>query len=190
MAGNTPKPRAGRARRVGLWTAAGLAFGGVVLGLALAGTGAVAVHRANTTESCTGCHVYESFARQFERSQHQANLTGVQVGCADCHVPDDSLATMLWTKARAGSRALWAYYVTGLDTPEAFAQARGRLQQDAHAWFVANDSQTCRSCHAVAAMDLQAQRAGARASHKAAAQGRYTCVECHSDVPHGPAPAD
>jgi len=162
---------------------------GIGIGLLVAGGGAVAVHHANTTEFCTGCHVYDRFAQTFEGSHHRTNLTGVQVGCADCHVPADSLPAMLWTKARSGARAVWSYYVEGLDTPAEFAQARPDLQEDAHAWFVATDSQTCRRCHAVAAMDLQAQRAGARASHKAAAAGRRTCVDCHSDVPHGTAPA-
>jgi nitrate/TMAO reductase-like tetraheme cytochrome c subunit len=179
----------GRLRRVGLGTAISFSVGGIGIGLLIAGGGAVAVHRANTTEFCTGCHVYDRFAQTFERSHHRANLTGVQVGCADCHVPDDSLAALLWTKARSGVRAAWAYYVEGLDTPEEFARARPELQADAHAWFVATDSQTCRRCHEVAAMDLQAQRAGARASHQAAAAGRRTCVDCHSDVPHGQAPA-
>ena len=176
-------------RRVGLGTVISLVVVGIGIGLLIAGGGAIAVHRANTTEFCTGCHVYDRFAQTFERSHHRANLTGVQVGCADCHVPDDSLPALLWTKARFGVRAAWAYYVAGLDTPEAFAKARPALQADAHAWFVATDSQTCRRCHAVAAMDLQAQRAGARASHQAAAAGRRTCVDCHSDVPHGQAPA-
>lgn len=186
--GGNSKAR-GLVRRVGLRAAAALVAVGVVAGLLLAGGGAVAVHRANTTEFCTGCHVYDRFAESFERSAHQANQTGVQVGCADCHVPGDSLAAMLWTKARSGARALWAYYVEGLDTPEAFAAARPELQADAHAWFVATDSRTCRACHEVAAMDLQAQRAGARAAHRAAAAGRETCVACHSDVPHGKAAA-
>lgn len=167
----------------------GGAAAGVLVGLMLAGGGAMAVHHANTTEFCTSCHVYDRFAESFEQSHHQANLTGVQVGCADCHVPGDSLPEMLWIKARSGMRAVWAYYIEGLDTPEEFAAARSRLEADAHAWFVATDSQTCRNCHEVAAMDLQAQRAGARASHQAAADGRRTCVECHSDVPHGKAAA-
>jgi nitrate/TMAO reductase-like tetraheme cytochrome c subunit len=181
--------RADRRKRVGLWTSAGLVAAGVLVGLLLAGGGAVAVHHTDTTDFCTGCHVYDRFAESFEHTQHQANLTGVQVGCVDCHVPGDSLIEMLWTKSRSGTRAFWAYYVTGLDTPAEFEAARPRLQADAHAWFVATDSRTCRTCHEVAAMDLQAQRAGARASHQAAAAGRYTCVDCHSDVPHGKAAA-
>lgn len=189
MTRKAPRRHADRRKRVGVWTAASLTAGGVLAGLLLAGGGAVAVHHTNTTEFCTGCHVYDRFAESFEHTRHQANLTGVQVGCVDCHVPGDSLTEMLWTKARSGTRAFWAYYIAGLDTPAEFEAARPRLQAHAHAWFVESDSQTCRTCHEVAAMDLQAQRAGARASHKAAAEGRYTCVDCHSDVPHGKAAA-
>ena len=189
MTRKAPRRHADRRKRVGVWTAASLTAGGVLAGLLHAGGGAVAVHHTNTTEFCTGCHVYDRFAESFEHTRHQANLTGVQVGCVDCHVPGDSLTEMLWTKARSGTRAFWAYYIAGLDTPAEFEAARPRLQAHAHAWFVESDSQTCRTCHEVAAMDLQAQRAGARASHKAAAEGRYTCVDCHSDVPHGKAAA-
>lgn len=171
---------------VGLLAAGGLG------GLLLAGGGAVAVHHTNTTEFCTSCHVYDQFAADFRDSAHWSNTAGVQVDCADCHIPDDNLASMLWTKASSGAQAFWAYYVQGIDTPEEFAQIRPGLQQQAHAWFKARDSATCRSCHGVDSMQLDQQSAAARASHQSltAGGGGSTCVDCHADVPHGMAKSE
>jgi nitrate/TMAO reductase-like tetraheme cytochrome c subunit len=167
---------------VGLLAAGGLA------GLVVAGGGAVAVHHTNSTEFCTSCHVYDRFAADFRESSHWTNAAGVQVDCADCHIPDDSLTGMLWTKATSGAQAVWAYYVQGIDTPAEFAKARPALQKEAHAWFKARDSATCRSCHGVDSMQFEEQSAAARASHQALrAGGGSTCVDCHAGVPHGQA---
>ena len=166
---------------------AGLLVAGGLGGLLVAGGGAVAVHQTNTTEFCTSCHVYDEFAADFRESAHWTNTAGVQVGCADCHIPDDNLANMLWTKASSGAQAFWAYYVQGIDTPGEFARSRPALQEQAHAWFKARDSATCESCHAVESMQLDQQSAAARASHQSlkSGGGGSTCVDCHADVPHG-----
>jgi nitrate/TMAO reductase-like tetraheme cytochrome c subunit len=176
----------GRRRWASLAVVGLLAAGGLA-GLLVAGGGAVAVHHTNTTEFCTSCHVYEQFAADFQESSHWTNAAGVQVDCADCHIPDDDLADMLWTKATSGAQAFWAYYVQGVDTPEAFAEVRPALQEEAHAWFKARDSATCRSCHGVDTMRLDQQSAAARASHQSLQAGgsTSTCVDCHAGVPHG-----
>jgi len=163
----------------------GMLVAGIVIGVLAAGAGAMAVHYTNTTEFCTGCHVYDEFARDFRSSSHWQNVSGARAGCADCHVPGDSVVDMLRVKALSGAGAYWAYYVEGVDTPGEFAARRPALQQVVHAWFKQRDSGTCRSCHAVASMLLAEQSAGARAAHQAAARGGPTCVDCHSGVPHG-----
>lgn len=164
---------------------AGLLLAGVLAGVIFAGAAAVSVHATNRTAFCTGCHVYDRFAEDFRQSTHWRNTAGVQVGCADCHVPGDSLANMLWVKARSGAQAYWAYYVRGIDTPAEFAERRAALQEEVHAWFKSTDSGTCRDCHAVESMRLAEQSPAARGGHQAAASGAATCVDCHSGVPHG-----
>jgi nitrate/TMAO reductase-like tetraheme cytochrome c subunit len=165
---------------------AGLLIAGGLAGLLVAGGGAVAVHQTNTTEFCTGCHVYDEFAADYRESSHWTNTAGVQVDCADCHIPDNNLASMLWTKATSGAQAFWAYYVQGIDAPSEFAEIRPALEEQAHAWFKAADSRTCRSCHAVESMQLEQQSAAARASHQSLGPGNATtCVDCHAGVPHG-----
>ncbi|MBK1695795.1 NapC/NirT family cytochrome c [Rhodovibrio salinarum] len=165
---------------VGLLAAGGLA------GLLVAGGGAVAVHQTNKTEFCTSCHVYDQFAANFRQSTHGTNPVGVRADCVDCHVPDNNLVNMLWTKARSGAQAYWAYYIEGIDTPEEFAEVRPELQEEVHAWFKSHDSQTCRSCHSVEAMQLDQQPPAARASHQSLSAGSgMTCVDCHVGVPHG-----
>ena len=178
-------------RRWAPLVAVGLLAAGGLAGLFVAGGGAVAVHHTNTTEFCTSCHVYDQFEADFRQSSHWTNTAGVQVDCADCHIPDDNLADMLWTKATSGAQAFWAYYVQGIDTPAEFAEVRPDLQEQAHGWFKATDSATCRACHAVDSMQLEQQSAAARASHQSlTAGGGGTCVDCHADVPHGMAKSE
>jgi len=165
---------------------AALVAGSLVLGVAVTGIGSTVVHYTNRTEFCVDCHVYDEFYAHYKTSTHYSNAAGVRAGCDDCHVPDSTWWAMLTTKARSGVAAYWAYYVEGLDTPEEFAKARPRLQEAAHAWFEARDSDTCRSCHVIDESMLGAQSAAARGSHKALlSEDGPTCVSCHADVPHG-----
>lgn len=165
---------------------AALVAGGLVLGIAATGVGSAVVHYTNQTEFCVDCHVYDEFFTHYKTTTHYASDSGVRTGCADCHVPDSNWWALLTTKARSGAAAYWAYYVEGLDTPEEFAEARPRLQDAAHAWFEARDSDTCRSCHVIDEATLAAQSEAARGSHQALlSEGGPTCVSCHADVPHG-----
>ena len=50
--------------------------------------------------------------------------------------------------------------------------------------FRASDSATCRSCHEVARMDLEAQSPKARREHAKLGGGGKTCVDCHEEAGH------
>ena len=165
---------------------------GLLAGVLLSAGSAVMVHHTNQTQFCVSCHVYDDFYADLQQSSHWNNASGVRVGCGDCHIPNDSLPAMVWTKARSGAAAFSAYFLGGMNTAAEFDAERYALQQQAHAWFKANDSRTCRNCHVPAAMLTEQQSAAAKASHSMLGEDGPTCVDCHSGVPHGqvPPPAD
>jgi len=158
---------------------------GLLAGVTLTTGSALMVHHTNQTPFCTSCHVYDDFYADLQQTSHWNNASGVRVGCGDCHIPDDSLAAMVWTKAKSGAAAFNAYFIGGVNTAEAFETERYALQQQAHAWFKANDSRTCRNCHVPEAMVTAQQSAAAKASHTMLGVDGPTCVDCHSGVPHG-----
>jgi cytochrome c-type protein NapC len=60
--------------------------------------------------------------------------------------------------------------------------------------MMANDSQECRNCHKVTAVDFEKQSENAQARHKKAQAERITCIECHFGIAHnepdGPGPRE
>lgn len=171
------------------WLLAGLLLTGLIAGVVLTSGSALMIHQTNRTAFCVSCHVYDDFYADMQQSSHWNNASGVRVGCGDCHIPDDSLSAMVWTKARSGTAAFRGYFLAGVNTPEAFADQRYGLQEQAHAWFKANDSRTCRNCHVADAMLTDEQSSGAKASHAMLGADGPTCVDCHRGVPHGQVPA-
>jgi nitrate/TMAO reductase-like tetraheme cytochrome c subunit len=187
MATKPDKP----ATRPGLLFTALILVLGVVGGVGLTGFGGTMIHHTNSTEFCTSCHVYEDFEARFKTTSHWANASGTRATCGDCHVPETSWYAAITTKVSSGARSFWAYYVEGVDDPEAFRARQDHLDKVATQWFVANDSVTCRSCHAVDAMKAEAQGAAARASHRVlGSEGAPTCVSCHGGIAHPEPKAD
>jgi cytochrome c-type protein NapC len=176
---DTPKKKQRR------WLLAGVLLIGLIAGVVLTSGSAVMIHHTNQTQFCVSCHVYDDFYAELQQSSHWNNASGVRVGCDDCHIPKDSLSAMVWTKAKSGAAAFNAYFLAGVDTPEEFAEQRYALQQQAHDWFKANDSRTCRNCHVADAMLTDKQSSAAKASHAMLGADGPTCVDCHSGVPHG-----
>lgn len=179
-----PNGRSGRGRPRTLLVA-GLLVAGGIAGVALTEATRTAIDVTNRTAFCTNCHVYADFGQRFRRTVHHANASGVRVSCGECHIPGDNIVTEAWNKAVAGINGGFAYFVQGIDTPAAFRQRLPQLREQTTAWFVANNSATCRSCHAVAAMAASAQNPAARGAHASlAGEGGPTCVDCHADIAH------
>ena len=41
----------------------------------------------NETEFCVSCHSMQTNYKEYKETLHYKNASGVQTGCADCHVP-------------------------------------------------------------------------------------------------------
>lgn len=167
----------------------GIPLGGFLLFgigvLAWAGFDAT-VHKTNSLEFCTSCHeMSDNIVPEYERSPHYSNAAGVRAICSDCHVPRAFLPKMrAKLAATANELPKWAL---GTRRPkERFAAARLEMAQDVWAKMKASDSQECRSCHSVEAMDRQAQDSSAAKKHDVQRMRarNETCIDCHKGVGH------
>ena len=137
----------------------------------------------STDEFCTSCHEMESGPFVLlQETTHFTNESGVRPGCADCHVPKEGWAKM-WRKVQA-SREVWATITGKIDTPEKYLAHAPEMKAREIARLKANDSQECRNCHNVAAMDLEQQSRMARRMHSKMADSGKTCIDCHNGLAH------
>lgn len=71
-----------------------------------------------------------------------------------------------------------------MDTREKFDQRRWRLANRVWDKMEANNSMACRSCHALAQMNLEEQDKSARKRHARAESEGKTCINCHKGIAH------
>ena len=137
----------------------------------------------NRLEFCVSCHEMDQLVyREYQKTIHFKNRSGVRVSCADCHVPKDWMAK-LWRKIEA-TNELYHKLAGTIDTPEKFNAKRLELAE--HVWdsMRANDSRECRNCHSYEAMDFHKQRKRGRKKMEAAMKEGKTCIECHKGIAH------
>src|SRR4051812_14749254 len=164
----------------------------VVGGGFMLASGAV-LHATATEEFCTGCHEMQANAyAEYKERVHWATRTGVRPPCADCHIPKE-LVPMLIRKIEA-SREVWGHFTGYIDTKEKYDKARYDMAAREWKRMLANDSQECRNCHNVTAVDFTRQSENAQKRHAKARTERMTCIECHFSVAHtepdGPGPKE
>ena len=137
----------------------------------------------NTLEFCISCHEMDQLVyREYQKTVHYKNRTGVRVICSDCHVPK-AWTPKLIRKIKA-TNELFHKIVGTIDTPEKFEARRLEMAERVWASMHASDSQECRNCHSYEAMDFHKQtRRGAEKMQAAMEQGK-TCIECHKGVAH------
>lgn len=154
------------------------------LGAVALGTTNYALHETSTTEFCYVCHSHDQFIRpEYEASSHFRNSSGVQAGCADCHLPHDSWFELVWTKAVV-SLDIIPEMMGKLDTAEKYEAHRAEMAESVWRQFKENDSRFCRSCHNDDAMDLEAQDRKVARRHSQAKAKNETCIDCHYGIVH------
>ncbi len=136
----------------------------------------------NSLEFCTSCHSMSFNMEEYKKSIHYKNPSGVRAECPDCHVPK-AFGPMLMAKAMAAKDVVYEL-LGGIKTKGQFEQQRWEMAN--HVWdkMQATDSRTCRSCHALAQMDLAGQEKIARKRHTSAEQEGKTCIDCHKGIAH------
>ena len=142
-----------------------------------------AMTATSTDEFCTSCHEMESGAfALLQETTHFRNESGVRPGCSDCHVPAKGLPK-IWRKIQA-SREVWGHMMGTIDTPEKYLAHAPVMKEREIARLKANDSQECRNCHEVDAMDFEQQSRMAKRSHGKMAVSGKTCIDCHEGLAH------
>lgn len=142
----------------GFWTANTvrlviLGFCGAVAGMLLFGAG---LSYADSPAFCGSCHSMQHVSATWRESSHQ------HFTCGDCHLPQDSIAAKLYTKAENGMRH--TYHEVLRDYPDTIV-----FTADAAA--IANKN--CLRCHAYVV------------GNTALAHGDGNCLSCHRGLPHG-----
>lgn len=137
----------------------------------------------NTLNFCVSCHEMDQLVyREYKKTIHYANRTGVRVVCSDCHVPRDWTRKLI-RKVRA-TNELFHKIIGSVDTPEKFEAKRLQLAEHVWASMEANNSRECRNCHSFTAMNLEMQQRRPRKKHPEAREQGKTCIDCHKGIAH------
>jgi len=163
------------------------AIGGLAVGV-LAGVPVADVvdRHFSSNEFCsTTCHVMTAtVVKELHEASHWTREGGVRAGCADCHVSEGMVAAY-WDHI-LGLSEIWATYVRGIDTVEAFEVERPKLADRVRFRMLANDSKNCRKCHTMEAIRPEKKRG--QKAHESAKEEGLTCIICHYNLVHKEVP--
>ncbi len=160
-----------------------LLAGGFVLGIAFWGGFHWALEATNNQTFCISCHeMRDNVYAEYRGSVHEANASGVRATCPDCHVPREWGPKMV-RKIQA-SKEVWGKITGYIDTREKFEEHRLSMAVNEWTRMKKNDSQECRNCHSLPAMDITKQSPRARPLHLDAEAKGQTCIDCHKGIAH------
>ena len=155
----------------------------LALGAILLGGTQYAMHKTSGTEFCTSCHSMSWATAEWHGSDHFSNATGVQTGCADCHLPPGGFEYVK-AKVVTGLRDVWGEVTGKIPDQAAFEAHRLEMAQRVWADMKANDSAVCRTCHTEAMMITALQTRNAQRMHAMGVDTNQTCIDCHKGIVH------
>ena len=127
---------------------------------------------------CIGCREMEEAYRTWKASSHYDNQSGVVAGCADCHLPTDTISKMK-VKTLSGMKDTFVHYFgkpEELDHKELAEKARASITND-----------SCMKCHKN--LFPSAISKGGLIAHRALIKGeKKKCVDCHINFVHNVKP--
>ncbi len=137
----------------------------------------------NTLEFCISCHEMEDTVyKEYQKTVHYANRSGVRATCSDCHVPDPWVHKV--ARKIQASREVLGKILGTIDTPEKFEAHRLRLAKNVWNAMKKTDSRECRNCHNFTAMNKDQQKPRAQNQHANALKDGQTCIDCHKGIAH------
>jgi len=155
-----------------------------VIGILFTAVFNTGLNMTNQEEFCLSCHeMKDNVYREYQMTIHYTNRSGVRAVCADCHVPKEFGPKMI--RKLQASNEVWQKILGSIDTPEKFAENRGRLAQNEWRRMKANDSKECRNCHDQESFDFarQGYRSVNQHSDGLISKGQ-TCIDCHKGIAH------
>ena len=170
-------------RRISALPALVLLVIGVFTGIVLWGGFNTTLEMTNTMDFCLSCHeMRDNPYPEYQETIHYKNPSGVQVTCADCHVPKPWGHKVV--RKIVATKELWYKFVGKIDTPEKYNEHRWELANRVWDSMKATDSRECRNCHSFDSMDLSEQDRSARRKHSRALDEGETCIDCHKGIAH------
>jgi len=154
------------------------------IGVLFAGLFNVALDWTNKEEFCLLCHeMKDNVYREYQKTIHYTNRSGVRAVCADCHVSKEFIPKLV-RKIKA-SNEVWHKMLGSIGTPEKFAEKRAELAQNEWRRMKANNSQECRNCHDPQSFDFSAQGYRSVNQHEDGLLSKgQTCIDCHKGIAH------
>jgi cytochrome c-type protein NapC len=170
-------------RKVLLGTTLGAALLFMIVGVIFWGGFNTAMEATNTLTFCISCHeMEENVFREYEKTTHYTNSSGVRATCSDCHVPDPWVHKVI-RKIQA-SNELVHKVLGSINTPEKFNEKRLAMAKKVWKAMKETDSRECRNCHDFDSMNPESQKGRARKQHLNGMQAGNTCIDCHKGVAH------
>ena len=170
-------------RKVMLGTTVGAALFFMVVGVIFWGGFNTAMEATNTLEFCISCHeMEENVYKEYTKTVHFTNRSGVRATCSDCHVPDPWVHKVV-RKIQASNEVLHKVLGT-IDTPEKFDKKRLELAKNVWRAMKNTDSRECRNCHNFDSMNPENQKKRSRKQHASAMEKGNTCIDCHKGIAH------
>lgn len=156
---------------------------GLIGGIIFWGGFNTTLEMTNSMEFCLSCHeMRDTVYKEYQETIHFKNPSGVQVTCADCHVPRPWIHKVV-RKIKA-TNELYHKMMGTIDTPEKFEKHRWTMANRVWTAMKETDSRECRNCHSFDSMDLSEQGRSARKRHSRAVDEGKTCIDCHKGIAH------
>jgi cytochrome c-type protein NapC len=155
----------------------------MIVGVIFWGGFNTAMEATNTLTFCISCHeMEENVYREYQKTIHYSNRSGVRATCSDCHVPDPWVHKVV-RKIQASNELLHKMLGT-IDTPEKFDKKRLELAKNVWKAMKATDSRECRNCHDFDSMNPEDQKKRSRKQHINGMKAGNTCIDCHKGIAH------
>ena len=170
-------------RKVLFGTTIGVALFFMIVGVIFWGGFNTAMEMTNTMEFCISCHeMEENVYREYKKTKHYTNRSGVRASCSDCHVPDPWVHKVV-RKVQASNELVHKVLGT-INTPEKFDAKRLELARNVWSAMKKTDSRECRNCHDFDSMNPEDQKKRSRKQHANGMVAGNTCIDCHKGVAH------
>ncbi len=142
-----------------------------------------AMEMTNSESFCISCHeMQENVYREYKKTIHYSNRTGVRAICPDCHVPKE-WDHMVVRKIGA-TNELFHKLIGTIDSREKFLKRRTFLVKEVWNDMRASQSRECKNCHDFLYMDVNKQQTAAGEIHANAKIQAKTCIDCHMGIAH------
>lgn len=157
-------------------------FVGIVIGLILSLGTYKGVKETSGDKFCILCHSMEPMVEVYSKDIHGGNnQAGIKAKCVTCHLPQDTLTSYLYTKAKNG---LVEVVITAFGEPEKIDWYEKRKHRTS---FVYDSG--CLSCHTKILEKTEAKNPKQLEMHKhytlkAQTDKPLNCVSCHVSSGH------